>query len=312
MGTAMSLSLETGFERVTTKQLTHLLPNDVLSRVERLRINPLRRRTNHSRGEHHAGKGGTSTEFADYRNYVPGDDVRYVDWNIFARTNEPFLKLFQHEEELHVVLLVDGSQSMQFEGKFDLARQLAAALGVMGLMNVERVSAYSCRDVSDDVAILPPCRGRASLRRLFGFLEGLSGGGEFPIDAAIEEALKRHQGKGVCVVVSDFLTTGELTRPFNLLHSAGLEIFALQILGPTEIAPELTGDLRFVDSETQRTLDVSSVGELLGLYHDHRHGLAEHIATLCRRRQGRFLSLSSEDDIKTVLFDQLLRRGWVR
>lgn len=277
-------------QSATQAQLTSLMTNHVLARCERLRINPIRRRTNHSRGEHHAGKGGSSTEFADYRDYSPGDDVRYVDWNIFARTNEPFLKLYKHEEEMHVVLLVDASQSMEFEGKLALARQLAAAFGVMGLMNVERVSAYSCRDASQAVAVLPPCRGRVSLRKLLSFVENLPAGGDFPIDAAIEEALKRHHGKGVCVIVSDFLTTGDLTRGFNLLHGAGLEIFALQILGPTELDPELTGDLRFVDSETQQTLDVSSVGELLGLYHEHRQGLADHIATLCRKRQGRFLS----------------------
>lgn len=296
----------------TTAQLTSLFPNEVLARCERLRINPLRRRTNHSRGEHHAGKGGASTEFADYRDYSPGDDVRYVDWNIFARTGDPFLKLYKHEEEMHVVLLVDGSRSMQFEGKFDLARRLAAAFGVMGLLNVERVSGYACEETAANLTILTPCRGRVSLRKMLVFFEQLRGGGTFPIEAMIEQALKHHRGKGICVILSDFLTTGDLTRPFNRLHSAGLEIDALQILGPTEIDPELTGDLRFVDSETAQTLDVSSVGELLGLYHDHRQGLADHIATLCRQRQGRFLSLSSDDDIQTVLFDQLLRRGWVR
>jgi len=303
----------TGLEEfVTTTQFTNLLPNEILARCERMRINPHRRRTNHSRGEHHAGKGGTSTEFADYRDYSPGDDVRYVDWNIFARTNEPFLKLYKHEEEMQVVLLVDASQSMKFEGKFELARQLAAAFGVMGLFNMERVSVYACGDASQPVAILPPCRGRVSLRKVLTSLEQVKAGGAFQIDVAIEEALKRHRGKGVCLITSDFLTTGDLTRPFNLLHSAGLEIFALQILGPSEIDPELTGDMRFVDSETGQTLDVSSVGELMSLYHDHRQGLAEHIANLCRKRQGRFLSVSSEEEIKTVLFDQMLRRGWVR
>ncbi|MGE4003234.1 MAG: DUF58 domain-containing protein [Planctomycetaceae bacterium] len=296
----------------STAQFTTLLPNDVLARVERMRLNPLRRKTNHSRGEHLSGKGGTSTEFADYRDYTPGDDVRYVDWNIFARINHPYLKLYKHEEEMHIVLLVDASRSMQFEGKFDLARQLAAAFGVMGLFNVERVSAYSCRERSEEPVIFPPCTGRASLRRLLRFLEDLPGGGEFPIEAAIEEALKRHRGKGVCVLLSDFLTLGDMTRSFNLLHSAGLEIFALQILGPTELDPELTGDLRFVDSETEQTLDVSSVGELLGLYHEHREALANHLAALCRKRQGRFLTVSSGEDVKNVLFDRLLRRGWVR
>src|SRR5690606_9955723 len=125
---------------------------------------------------------------------------------IFARINHPYLKLYRHEEEMHVVILLDASTSMQFEEKFELARRLAAAFGVMALMNVEKVSIYSCSDRSADPLVLPPCRGRASLRRMLAFLEELSAGGEFPVEAAIEQALKRHRGKGVAVVLSDFLT----------------------------------------------------------------------------------------------------------
>jgi uncharacterized protein (DUF58 family) len=295
-----------------TAQFTSLLPNDVLARVERMRVNPRRRQTNRMRGEHLSSKGGTSIEFADYRDYVPGDDIRYVDWNIFSRLNHPYLKLFAHEEEMHVVILLDASTSMQYEGKFDLARQVAAALGVMGLMNVERVSVYSCASLQKDPVMLPPITGRANLKRFLTFLEDLQGGGEFPVERAIEEALKRHRGKGVALVLSDFLTFGDVTRAFNLLHTAGLEIYGLQVLGPSELDPELTGDLRFIDSETMQSLDVSSVGELLGIYHEHRLALENHLSAECRKRNGRFLSVPSDDPIKTVLFDKLLRRGWIR
>jgi uncharacterized protein (DUF58 family) len=297
---------------MATAQFTSLLPNDVLARVERMRLNPLRRQTNRTRGEHLSSKGGSSIEFADYRDYTPGDDVRYVDWNIFSRLNHPYLKLFAHEEEMHVVLMLDASTSMQFEDKFDLARRVAAALGVMGLMNVERVSVYSCASMQSDPVILPPVTGRANLQRFLRFLEDLDGGGEFPVERAIEEALKRHRGKGVAVILSDFLTFGDVSRAFNLLHTAGLEIYALQILGPTERDPELTGDLRFIDSENQQTLDVSSVGELLGIYHDHRRALETYLSAECRKRSGRFLAVGSEEPIKEVLFSKLLRRGWIR
>ncbi len=91
-------------EKKSQKQLTTLLDNDVLARVERLRLNPTRRQTNRSRGEHLSGKGGASTEFVDYRDYSPGDDVRYVDWNIFSRLNRPYMKQYRHEEEMHVVV----------------------------------------------------------------------------------------------------------------------------------------------------------------------------------------------------------------
>jgi uncharacterized protein (DUF58 family) len=213
---------------------------------------------------------------------------------------------------MHVVVLLDASTSMQYEGKFDLARQVAAALGVMGLMNVERVSVYSCASLQKDPVMLPPITGRANLKRFLTFLEDLQGGGEFPVERAIEEALKRHRGKGVALVLSDFLTFGDVTRAFNLLHTAGLEIYGLQVLGPSELDPELTGDLRFIDSETMQSLDVSSVGELLGIYHEHRLALENHLSAECRKRNGRFLSVPSDDPIKTVLFDKLLRRGWIR
>lgn len=296
----------------TTTRFTKLLENATLSRLERMRLNPRRRLTNRSRGEHQSGKGGTSTEFVDYRDYSPGDDMRYVDWNIFARLERPFIKLYRHEEEMHVVLLIDASTSMQYEEKFERARQLAAAFGLMGLMNVERVSAYACNHQGTEPLFLPPCTGRVSRKRLFDFLEGVPVGGDYPIDQAVDAVLRRHRGRGIVVLLSDFLTFGDFQKPLNLLFSAGLEIFAVQILGPTELNPELTGDLRFVDCESGQTLDVSSAGDLLGIYHEHRLALEEELGILCRQRSGRFLSISSREPLEGILFDVLRRKGWVR
>jgi uncharacterized protein (DUF58 family) len=300
----------------STNQLTSLVDNQVLARLERLRLQPNRRKTNRTQGEHASGKGGSSTEFADYRNYVDGDDIRFVDWNIFARLNRPFMKLYQYEEVMHVAILVDGSSSMKFEGKFERACQLAAALGLTALMGVERISAYVVGQDGQPPVVMPPCSGRASMKRLFDFFERAECGGDAPIDAAVEAMLRRHRGKGLAIVLSDFLTPASLARPFNLLYSAGLEIFALQILGPTEIDPELsedlTGDLRLVDSEHGGTVDVSSIGELHGIYRDHRERLEEHVRRQCRMRNGRFLSISSQAPIDWVLFDLLQRQGWLK
>jgi uncharacterized protein (DUF58 family) len=293
-------------------RFTALLENETLARLERMRLAPRRRLTNRSRGEHHSAKGGSSTEFADYRDYVPGDDVRNVDWNIFARLERPYVKLYRHEEELQVVTIVDASSSMQFEEKFLRAKQLAAAFGLMGLMNSERVSAYSCNHLGTEPAFLPPCTGRISRRRLFDFLENIAGGGDFPIERAIEAVLRRHRGRGIVILLSDFLTFGDLERPLNQLFSAGLEVFAVQILGPTEINPEITGDIRLVDCETSHSVDVTSAGDLLGIYEEHRLALEEELGILCRQRSGRFLSISSGDPLDWVLFDQLRRKGWVR
>lgn len=292
-------------------QLTSLLTNSVLDRLQRLRIRPAGRRTSRSRGEHLSGKGGTSTEFCDYRDYVPGDDTRFVDWNIFARLHRPYLKQFHKEEERHVVLLVDASASMKFEGKLDLGKQLAAAFGVMGLLNNERVSIYASHQANDAPDRLPPCRGRANMRKMFGFIESIDGRGDAPLDKAVEQLLRHHNGRGVCVILSDFLTFGDLKRSFNLLNSSGLEPLGIQILGPREIDPELASDFRLVDSETQETLDISSSADLLSLYQEYRRGLETELSLLCRRRSGRFLPVSSETPVETILFDQLRRGGWI-
>ena len=115
---------------MASAQITSLLTNQELDRLARLRLNATRRFTNRARGEHLAAKGGTSTEFCDFRDYSPGDDARFVDWNIFARINRPYLKQFHMEEEMHLVLLVDASTSMDFEGKLEMAKRSLTARAI--------------------------------------------------------------------------------------------------------------------------------------------------------------------------------------
>lgn len=295
-----------------SSQLTSLFSNSILNRVERMRLNPRRRLTNRSRGEHLSGKGGSSTDFADYRDYAAGDDMRYVDWNIFARLHRPYIKQYLHEEELHVVLLIDASTSMLFEDKLLRARQLAAAFGIMGLLNVERVSAYAVHQKEDEAWMLPPGTGRGRIRQLLKFLENIGGGGNIPVETAIETMLRFHRGRGIAIVLSDFLTFADLGRSLNMLYSSGLEVWGLQILSEGEINPDVQGDLRFVDSESGETLDITNAGELLSLYHDHRVWLEETLDQQCRRRNGRFTSISSAAPLESVLYDQLCRLGWVQ
>jgi len=291
-------------------QLTTLLTNRDLDRLGRLRINATRRFTNRARGEHLAAKGGTSTEFCDYRDYAPGDDMRFVDWNIFSRLNRPYVKQFHHEEEMHVVILVDVSNSMLFEEKFALARQLAAGFTVLGLRNQEKVSIYAIGATGAPPRVAP-CTGRASQAKVFTFIEAIEGGGDVPLERGIEGVLRQHTGRGVVVVLSDFLTSGDLRRAFSLLHGAGLEIFALQILGPGEIDPEVTGDLRFLDSETAAHLDITSAGDLLAIYQEYRAAHRLMIEALAQQRSGRFLSISAAEPFERVFFDLLRRKGWI-
>ena len=296
----------------TKARVTSLLPNDVLARVERLRINPQKRYTNRSRGEHVAQRSGSSIEFKDYRDYSDGDDIRFVDWNIFSRLHRPYIKLFHEEEEMHIVLLVDASNSMKFEGKFERAKELAAAFGVMGLSGTEKVSICAFNQREGRITRLRPHTGRSSRRALFSFIEQIDAGGDGPVDVGIEAMLREHRGRGCVVVLSDFLTQGDLRRSFNLVYSAGLELFALQVLGPTELEPEVNNDLRLVDSETGLTLDVSSGGDIVKLYQEYREAFQRHVEALATSRNGRMLTTSAKDPLEYVLFDQLRRRAWIR
>lgn len=296
----------------TSSQLTPLFPNSTLNRIERMRLKPLRRLTNRSRGEHLSGKGGSSTDFADYRDYASGDDLRYVDWNIFARLHRPYIKQFLHEEEMHVVIMVDASSSMLFDDKLLKARQLAAAFGIMGLLNSERVSVYAIHQQQGQPWMLPPGTGRQRIRQLLQFLEKVEGGGNVPVEVAIDGLLRFHRGRGIAILLSDFLTFADLTRSMNLLFSSGLEIWGLQILSDSEINPNLEGDLRFVDSETGETLDITNAGELLSLYQDHRVWHEQTLHQQCRSRSGRFASVNSSTPLESILFDTLSRQGWVQ
>ncbi|MEM9703894.1 MAG: DUF58 domain-containing protein [Planctomycetota bacterium] len=296
--------------------LSTLLPNDVLGRLERVRLQPVRRLTNPSRGEHLAGKGGSSTEFADYRDYAPGDDVRFVDWNIFSRLNKPYMKLYRHEEELHVCLIVDASASMRYGGggdtKLQRACRMAAAFGICALTSVEKVSAHACYARGTDPVRLPPCTGRKSLPRLLKFLETIEPGGDYPIEDAVQDVLKRHRGRGIAVIASDFLTFGDVSGLFGRLQAAGLEPWAVQVMSPEEIDPDLTGDLRLVDCENGAGLDVTRAGDLLSYYQDHRLALEDELAVQCRQRGGRFLPVSTTEPLKDLLFGTLRRLGWLR
>jgi uncharacterized protein (DUF58 family) len=296
---------------VTGPRITRLIGNDELHRVERLRLAMPRRFTNRSRGENLVRRGGSSTEFKDFRDYVAGDDVRFVDWNAFARLARPYVKLFHEQEELHLVLLLDASASMDFGDKLLRAQQLAAAFCVMGLIGGERVSVHAANQRGAALRATRTRRGRQGMRELFGFLESVAPGGDAKVVQGIDTLLRAHRGRGVLLVLSDFLTEGALQRALDLAFGCGLLPAGIRILAPAERDPELGGDVRLVDCEDESTLDVSNSGELLELYREHLGAQERDLDRLFRRRGGRFLSVSSDLDLPELL-SLLTRRGWLR
>jgi uncharacterized protein (DUF58 family) len=295
----------------TAARLSALLSNPTIAKLERLRMQPRLKRTARGRGEHLSGKGGSSTDFADYRDYAAGDDLRFVDWNAFARLQRPYLKTFRMEEERHLLIIIDASKSMSWEGKLAQAKRIAAAFAIVGVMANERVSVWAPGAVPGD-RLLPPVRGRQAMRRVLTAIEGIpdtaSGA---TLDRAVELTLARHTGRGTALVLSDFLGDGDFKAAFNRLNGAGLELLAVQILAPLELDPQLMGDLRLVDSESGAALDVSAAGDALALYHDHRLRWTATLDAWCSGRGGRFLQCSSEDAADSLLFDRMRKLGWL-
>ena len=290
-----------------------LLSTRTVSRLERMRFNPRQRLTSRHRGDHLRGRGGSSTEFSDYRDYSAGDDTRFIDWNIFSRLNRPYMKLYHLEEEMNVVIIVDASNSMKFDGKFDLARKLAAALSLTGLFSNEKVSLYLLQDENLNIpANISPCSGRFHRNQFFNFLESAKCGGTLQLHQGIEQIMKRHKGHGMAFVISDFLTAGDISKSFNLLFSGGLAPYALQVLSPAELNPELNGDVRFVDCETNNILDVSAAGQLTDIYLEYLENFKTEIHNACRKRNGLYLSSDSTSSIDDLLFNTLVRKGWLK
>ena len=170
-----------------TAERTGLLEPAFLRKLERLSIMAKRVKLGVTKGERKSTRKGSSVDFADYRGYVQGDDLRHVDWNIYSRLNELYIKLFEEREDLTLHLLIDASRSMAFGSphKLTLAKRLAAALGYIALSGHERVAieAFS----GDGVQRIRPCRGRASVRRLFTFIESIEASGGTVVRLATEK-----------------------------------------------------------------------------------------------------------------------------
>src|SRR5688572_6624339 len=207
-----------------------LLSTELLRRLEQFQLLAARRAKSSAKGERRSRARGQSVEFADYRNYVAGDDLRYLDWNLYGRLERLFLKLYEEERELPVRIFLDASESMTFgePRKFDFARQIAAAVGYVALCGFDRVSVIPFPDRtsgttpdSNDGGVVPETpitgaeaaargalravRGRKCALQFFQNISALTAGGRADLNAALRRGAMEARQSGVAVVLSDFL-----------------------------------------------------------------------------------------------------------
>lgn len=280
-----------------------------------------RRAKSSSRGERRSRARGVSVEFADYRNYVAGDDLRYLDWNLFGRLDRLFLKLYEEERELPVQIFLDGSESMAFgePRKFDFARQVAAAMGYVALCGFDRVTVRVFPEprASDPSALpayqrqlairgaLRAVRGKKSAMTFFSNIVGLSASGAADFNAALKRGAMEARQAGVAVVLSDFLDPSGYEPGLNALIGRGFQVNAVQILAPEELNPSVFGDLRLIDSENGSVQEVTFGKYRLKAYQQSVAAYIQRLREFCQGRGVSFFSVSSATDLNDLLLKQL-------
>src|SRR5499425_326996 len=234
-----------------------LLEPQFLARLEQLELVSRKIFLGRLKGERRSKRKGQSVEFADYRNYVVGDDLRFLDWNLFARLERLFIRLFLEEEDLHFYVLLDNSLSMDFGNptKLYFSKQLAAALGFIGLVNMDRVVIEAFNDRLTQT--MPAARGRRSLWRLMDFLQKIEPAGPSDLKKALRSFSLKCSGKGIVVLLSDLMDKGGYEEALRYLVARQLDIYVIQVLSQEEVEPEIVGDLRLVDVEDEDVAEIT-------------------------------------------------------
>jgi len=287
-----------------------LLNPDLLRRLEQFQLLARRRSKSTAKGERRSRARGQSVEFADYRPYVAGDDLRYLDWNLFGRLERLFLKLYEEERELPVRIFLDASESMAFgePRKFDFARQVAAAIGYVALCGFDRVSVIPFPEHPEEAAWrggLRAVRGRKSAREFFARLSQLAAGGPAIFNEALRRGALEARQTGPAVVLSDFLDPAGYEPGLNALVGRGFQISAVQILAPEELTPTTYGDLRLVDAETGDLREVTFGRYRLKAYQQTVANYCQRLREFCRARGISFFSVNSETPLEQLLLKQL-------
>lgn len=283
-----------------------LLDAATLARLERLQLRTSQRLAGRFSGEHRSRHQGTSLDFADYRQYHPGDDFRRIDYHLYARLDQLLLKIFEAEEDVTVRLLIDTSASMAAPAKFRLTKQVAAAIGFVSLVRRDAVTVATF-----PFGRLPPrFNGRAALGGLLRHLEELEPGGVTEFAGAVTDLLARRTTPGLTVVISDLLTE-EWATAIRRLPARGDQAAVVHIVDPSDHAPEVGGDIDVVDRETGATVAVSASPADLRALQDRVAAWQDEVADRCRTTGVAYTRVTVGDDLERALFGSWRTAGLV-
>jgi uncharacterized protein (DUF58 family) len=279
--------------------------NAFLMQLERLTFASKRSHIGAVKGERKSPRRGSSVEFADYRPYEVGDDLRYVDWNAFARLNRLYLKVFIDEEDLCIHLLLDASGSMDYgtPNKFRYAMRLAAALAFIGFVNLERVGVAVFRERVAEGWL--PTRGRNQFLPIQEFLAELAPGGGTAFNDSLRQYAQRAKDAGVAVVISDFLDPAGYASGLRALMERRFDVHVLHLLAPDELRPVLGGDLELLDAETGEIREVSVDAEALRAYERQLGTFISGIEGFCRANELSYVRVVTDMPVEDLLLRRL-------
>ncbi len=287
------------------RRLTELLDPAFMASLDSLDVLSRRILQGKLQGQRRSKRRGQSVEFADHRPYVAGDDLRFVDWNIYGRLDQLFLKLFLEEQDLTVHIAIDVSASVGTgePTKELFIKKLAAALGYVSLVNNNRVTFSSF--AGGVKTQLSNMRGRNYLSQMAEFL--LTGKCDGPSDFnnSCRQLAASRTGSGIMIVLSDFLFKEGFDTGLRRLISRQYELYAIQVLSPQELVPEITGDLKLVDIEDADTAEITISSALLKYYKRNLAAYCNELKGFCTRRGGTYVMANSGDSVEQLTLNYL-------
>lgn len=261
-------------------------------------------------GNHKSKTYGSSCEFADYRDYFPGDDVTKIDWNAYARFEKLYTKLYLDERQMHTRIYIDASRSMEFgKGKKDeQALRIAAVLAYLSIGEMDKVSVYTLRN-KEVTEVISGMLGKESYLNSIGKLNDI----EFSGDSYISEALlpvNVGYGDGMSVIISDFLTENDYESAIDYLVSKRRHVLCVQILSKEEMNPKARGKMHFFDSEDSNRFYHRNINrEIVRAYKLALEYATGRIRDYCAARGADYILVSDEESAGEIFFDKLVNMG---
>ncbi len=264
------------------------------------------------RAERRTKKSGSGVEFADHRDYQPGDDIRYLDWNVYQRFDRLLLRLFEEEEDLAIYFIVDASTSMGFGSgrKLTYAKRVCAALAYVGLANLDRVSIVSTSD--HILERMPQTRGKARIFKVFRFLKGIEASGTTNLEDALKGFVAQNKRRGLAVLISDLYDPRGFERGLNVLRYNKFDPFVVHVVDADDAKPKLHGDVLLYDCETGDEREVTVTAKVLERYGVAHAEYLSEVERFCATHQVPYIAADVNVAVDELILRVFRRGGFLR